>query len=182
MNTKTQKKMIKVRFKAIQGVYGFFTVMIFLVLWGLGTYVLVEMIGDRTDKGPPYWLAIPAFVSLGVSKLIAYYIFADYYEFSYEENKLIIRKEDNILQQIPIQYINNVRFSYELSSYASNMIIHMNDNKIGFAMGGIATNKKDTIKAKYLITEKLKPILLENSFQENIIEKGEDITYEYVKL
>lgn len=126
-------------------------------------------------------VGIPFILLGGVWKLLSYYIFSSYYEFSCEENKLMIKKENDILQQIPIQDINKINFSYNPEFQASNFTFYIGENQLFLAMGGIATSKKNTIKAKHLITRRLKPILLENSFQENIIEKKKNIIYEYVK-
>lgn len=168
--------MVKIRFKAIKGKYTILIPFFISYIPFITTLFLMKDIRNNYIA-----VGIPFILLGGVWKLLSYYIFSSYYEFSCEENKLMIKKGNDILQQILIQDISKISFSYNPEFQASIFIIYTIENQLFLAMGGIATRKKDTIKARHLITKILKPILLENSFQENIIEKGKKIVYEYVK-
>lgn len=174
MNTKTQgKKMIKVCFKAIEAYETLKPWSIFLILFFIGIYF------TRSIRNNHIAVGIPFFISYRIYKVLSYYIFSSYYEFSYEENKLIIKKNNNTWRQILIKDLYKVQYHYHFTYQSSKIEIYTNEKKIILCMGKLTTSQKDAIKARRLITRRLNPFLLENSFHENIIEKGKKIVYEY---
>lgn len=167
--------MVKIRFKAIEAYETLKPWSIFLILFFIGIYF------TRSIRNNYVAVGIPFFISYGIYKILSYYIFSSYYEFSYEESKLIIKKNNNTWQQILIKDIRKIQYHHHFTYQSSKIEIYTNEKKLILCMGKLTTSQKDIIKAKHLVTKRLRSILLENSFQEHIIEKRKDITYEYVK-
>ena len=175
--------MARTRFKAVEGEYTLLIPFFIAYIPFFIAYIpfiialfLMKDIGNHLIA-----TGIPFYMLKIIWKSLSYYLFSSYYEFSCQENHFTIKKGNAMLQEIPLQDIHKISFSYTPKFQASVFTLSASNYKLFLATGFMATSKKDTAKAKQLITETLKPILLENSFQETIIEKKQKIIYEYEK-
>ncbi|MGT2742512.1 hypothetical protein [Streptococcus plurextorum] len=168
--------MARTRFKAVEGKYTILIPFFIAYIPFIIALFLMKDIGNHFIA-----VGIPFYMLKIIWKSLSYYLFSSYYEFSCQENYFTIKKGNAMLQEIPLQDIHKISFSYNPEFQASVFTLSASHYKLFLATGFMATSKKDTAKAKQLITETLKPILLENSFQENIIEKKHKIIYEYEK-